>query len=395
MSGTAIERDVFFRFYACEVSYFSAKVRPALRYKRLPFIEILPTPEAYRQVIRPRTGLSFIPVVVTPDDEALQDTSEILDTLEARFPEPPLYPTTPVQRVTAYLWELYADEFLIIPALHYRWSFPESEAKARADFAAFTGDADSAGRFADRIKAFTGPMGILPETIPAIEEHTRVLLDRLSAHFQQHRFLLGDAPSLADCALMGPLYPHLYLDAVPGRLLRETAPQVCRWIERMNHPHPVDPPLAPGVTPRVERGPVTPAWCWLADDALAPTMRPLLELIGRDAVPLLLDTVRAFDEWADRRPRGEEAPRAIGMHRTRLRGVSFDRYTSSYLPWMVQRPLDAYQALTPGERTAVDRALAGTGCEALLAHVPRHRVTKRRFKIVLAETETRDRDRES
>ena len=42
--------DRFYRFYASEVSYFSGKVRPALRYKRLPFVEILATPDAYRVI---------------------------------------------------------------------------------------------------------------------------------------------------------------------------------------------------------------------------------------------------------------------------------------------------------------------------------------------------------
>ena len=79
--------QVFFRLYAAEVSYFSAKVRPAFRLKRVPHVEILPTPAAYREIIRPRTGLAMIPVVVTPEDETWQDSSDILDALEARYPE--------------------------------------------------------------------------------------------------------------------------------------------------------------------------------------------------------------------------------------------------------------------------------------------------------------------
>ena len=62
-----------YRLYGSEVSYFTAKVRPALRYKRVPFAEILATPDVYRKVIQPRTGLRFIPIVVTPDDETWQD----------------------------------------------------------------------------------------------------------------------------------------------------------------------------------------------------------------------------------------------------------------------------------------------------------------------------------
>ena len=174
-----------YRFYASEISYFSGKVRPALRAKRVPYDEILPTTAAYREVIVPRTGLAMIPVVVTPENETWQDSSDILDALEARFPEPAIVPATPVQRLVSYLLELYADEFLILPGLHYRWSFPESETRARQDFAIMTGDARRAGRFADQVKAFTGLTGVRPETAPAIEAHTRDLLAALEAHFER------------------------------------------------------------------------------------------------------------------------------------------------------------------------------------------------------------------
>jgi len=352
-----------YRFYAAEISYFSAKVRPALRYKGVHFLELLPD---YRNVILPRTGLAFIPIVITPEDETWQDTSEILDALERRVPTPPLYPTTPVQRLAAYLIELYADEFMLLPAMHYRWSFPESVAKARADFASASEEPAGAVRFAERMQGTLPFLGVTPATVPAVEAHLADLLAGLSAHFAVHPYLLGDRMSLADCALMGPLYAHLYLDAVPGRLLRETAPAVCRWIERMNHPDPE----APGT--------------WLADDALAPTLRPILSLIGGDAIPLILDGVRAFEAWADEQPAGtDELPRGVGGHPTTLRGVPVQRFISAYTPWMVQRPLAVHDGLDAGGRSAVDRAFAGTGCDALWAHVPRHRVGKRGFKLVL------------
>ena len=355
-----------YRFYASEISYFSGKVRPALRSKRVPYDEILPTTAAYREVLVPRTGLAMIPVVVTPEDETWQDSSDILDRLEARFPEPPLVPATPVQRLVCYLVELYADEFLILPGLHYRWSFPESETRARQDFAIMTGDPRRANRFADQVKTFAQLIGVRPETGPAIEAHTRELLASLEAIFETQRYLLGGRPSLADCALMGPLYAHLYMDAVPARLLRETAPLTCQWIERMNHPDPDG------------------FGAWLAGDALAPPLRRLLELIGRDAIPLVLDTVRAFDAWADgATPGAEELPRGVGTHRTALRGVDLERFTLSYTLWMVQRVQAAHMALDVGGRTAVRSALTGTGCTELLAWAPRHRVVRRPFKLFL------------
>lgn len=356
--------DTPFRFYAAEISYFSAKVRPFFRYKGIAFEEIAPSPTVFRDVILPRTGLAFIPVVVTPEDETLQDTSDILDALERRFPEPPVYPPTPVQRVVAYLLEVYADEFMVLPAMHYRWSFPEGEARAREEFARASGDPTTAAPFADRMRGTLPFLGVQPATIPVIEAHLRDLLAVLSAHFAEHDYLLGSRMSLADLALMGPLYAHLYLDLVPGRLLRETAPNVCAWIERMNHP-------------TVRGGAFVPA------DGLPPTLLPLLHLVGGDAVRVVLDTVTAFEAWADTRPADAvEPPRGVGTHETELRGVRFQRYTSAYTLWMVQRPQAAYRALAATEQEGVRRALAGTGLLAMLDHAPRHRLGKRRFRLV-------------
>ncbi|MBI4516352.1 MAG: glutathione S-transferase family protein [Deltaproteobacteria bacterium] len=353
-----------YRFYAAEISYFSGKVRPFFRYKQIPFEEIAPTPQVYREVIIPRTGLAFIPVVVTPESDTLQDTSEILDELERRFPTPPVYPPTPVQRIVAYLIEVYADEFCVLPAMHYRWSFAESEAKARADFTRANGDPAAAQKFADRMHGTLPFLGITPESIPAIEAHTRALLDILSRHFTAHDFLLGSRMSLADLALLGPLYAHLYLDAVPGRLLRQSAPQVCAWIERMNHPQPG-------------------AGEFLPTDALAPTLRPLLQLIGGDAAPLLLDNLRAFEAWAATRPADvSEPPRGVGFHETELRDVRFQRFTSPYTLWMVQRPRDAFARLAAGEQASIRRALDGTGLLALLDFEPRYRLGKQHYKLV-------------
>jgi glutathione S-transferase len=338
-------------YHAADVSYFSGKVRPALPQKSLWYREVVPN---MKEIVG-KTGVAFIPVLMTPDGEAWQDTSTILDRLEAAHPEPPLYPRTPVQRVVAYLIELYGDEIGLLPAMHYRWSFPESAQKARVDFALGSGHQAAANQFADRMVQGKDALGVSDASAPAIEAHLRELLAALCAHFEAHRFLLGDAMSLADCGLMGPFYGHLFGDAVPSRLLRETAFPVCCWIERMNRP------------PLGQQG-------WLPDDALAETLAPVLRTMA-DGVPLLLGAVREIDAWADASP-GAAPPRAIGFTEPAYRDTKLRLMCRPYTLWMVQRPLDAYAALDPAERARVDAALAGTGWEALLACRPRHRMGK-------------------
>lgn len=352
-----------YRFHAYEISYFSAKVRPALRAKGVWYQELRPDlGEIHR-----RTGLGFIPVLVTPEDETWQDTTEILARLEASHPAPPLFPSTPVQRMAAHLVELYVDEFALIPAMHYRWGSELGLRTARARFAAMIGDAALAEAAAERMAAARLALGATEEAAPALEAHTRALLDALAGHVETHPYLLGGRISVADCALMGPLFGHLFNDLVSRRLLLETAVPVVGWIERTNVPDPA----AGGA--------------WLADDALAPGMRQLLQVMGRDAVPLLLELLETLEAWVDSAgpEELERPPRAVGRARAPLRGVVLERVAMPYTLWMVQRTLAFYRSLPEPERVQVDRALEGSGWEPLLAWVPRHGVTKRGFQLVI------------
>jgi glutathione S-transferase len=293
---------------------------------------------------------------VTPEDETWQDTSEILDALEARHPEPALYPSTPVQRVAAYLLELYADEFLVLPAMHYRWSTPEGQRDARGAFAALSGDLGSAGRFADRMAGTLPALGVTPETIPAIEAHLDELLGHLEALLGEQPFVLGHQPSLADCALMGPLYAHLYLDLVPGLAQPRAAHE---HGSTRTTPTRARPRLLPGdALPRADRDPA-PGRC------------------------------RCYAVAARRRTRSKPADAPCGQRRasarrgharTRLRGVRVALHERLHA--LDAHARSAYRALGAPERAAVDAALAGTGCDALLAYAARHRLGKRSFQLV-------------
>ena len=350
-----------YRFHAFEVSYFSAKVRPALRYKRVHFDEV----RADGREIKNRTGLGFIPIVITPEGETWQDSTVIFDNLEERHPEPPLFPKTPVQAIAAHLVELYVDEFCLIPAMHYRWGSELGERSARARFSAMIGDVKLGNLAAERMAAARIALGATDETAPAIEAHTRELLDALCSHFESQDYLLGARMSFADCALMGPVYGHFFNDLVSRKLLLETAIPVVGWIERCNFPDP------------------DCDGSWLADDSVAGSLIEILGVMGRDAAPIILEGLREFEKWADNRPTDlTEIPRAVGQLKAELRGIPLTRFVGSYAPWLVQRALDAYQGLAANDRERVDKAMAGTGWDALLAHEPRHRLTKKGFDLV-------------
>lgn len=350
-----------YRFEAFEVSYFSAKVRPALRYKQLWYEE---TRADIRDILR-RTGMAYIPILVTPEGDVWQDSSDMYDRLEARHPEPPLFPTTPVQLLAAHLVELYNDEFGTIPAMHYRWGSALGESSARSRFIAMIGSEEFGNKAADRMYAARFALGASEEAAPVIEAHTRELLDALSVHFQSHPYLFGARMTFGDCALMGMLDGHFFTDLVSRRLLLETARPVVGWIERCKFPN------------TDQQGE------WLSDDELAPTFREVLGAMGRDAAPVILDSVVGFEAWADERPEATpEPPRSTGRVETSLRGTPIKRVLQSYTLWMLQRTLDAYAELAATARKQVDEAVAGTGWEPVLAYEPRHRLEKDGYKLV-------------
>ena len=114
------------------------------------------------------------------------------------------------------------------------------------------------------------------------------------------------------------------------------------------------------------------------------TLQPILRLIGQDAVPFVLDQVRAIETFLDGLPADTTVlPRVVGMHHTALRGVTFERITTPYTLWMLRRVQSTFQALPVAGQMAVRELLADTGCAPLLDYTPRHRVERRPFQLHL------------
>lgn len=347
-------------FMGIDRSHFSAKLRPALRYKQIHHVEYPPD----QQRITERTGLGFVPVLFSPDDEVFQDTTDIIDMLEVRFPEPALIPGG-TDGVLCRLFELYADEFFPTVSMRTRWAYPENQAELRRAFGAFSGDLARGNRIADLMSSYLPMLGVTDATIPAIDSHSDEMLAALDAHFAAHPFVLGERLSLADCALMGPLYAHLYLDRVTRKKLYDEAMHVCQWIERCNRPVPERMGTFYG-------------------GRYPESLSSLLELIGSDAAPLLEALEAAFNGWAvSHAAPGEEPPRGTGEYRSSLRGTPFTAAVRSYVPWKIQRFRATHARTSAAAQAATTRILSDAGIAGLL-ETPDDQATLRKeeFRLV-------------
>ncbi len=362
-----------YTLYGVEASYYAAKIRCYLLRKGIPFEEIQCDRHVFEKIIVPRIGYPVVPIVITPHDETLQDTAEIIDILELRQPTPSMIPTTPRRRFVAYLMELYADEWLKLPALHYRWyydyEFAHTMMGRNNDPGATREEQRRVGaKIASRFKMWPEHLGASETTREAVEASFIECLTLLDTHFAEHRFALGDSPCVADCAMMGPLYAHLYRDPYSGIIVREKAPELCAWIARMRAPEPSPAPDA-----------VTP-------DTIPDTMVAVLRHLGSDYVPILTTAMPLLQAWLDNHP-NEEIPRYAGQHRfTMGRGKPYEvegrRSIHTFEQWKVQRVLDIFESYRAPVQDELRQLCDEINAAELLTLKFPQRLERRHYKLV-------------
>lgn len=343
---------------AAEPSRHSATVRAYLRFKKIAFDEHAASPETYRTQVAPRTRSRSIPLYVSEHGVVVQGVHAILEFVELRHPSAAVFPKWPVQRLIALLVAAYAEDWLVLPALHYRYSIGENVAFLVEDLGRLAAPDDAHAvqreiglRLAARFRAACVPLGILPASAPGIEASYLGFLSDLEQHLTFQPYLLGTRPSFGDFALVGPLYAHLYRDPASGRLLRDRAPRVAAWVERMMVP------------PRPLSG------SFLDEDLLPPGIETLVARIFRELGPLWSQGAAALARSA------HDALGSLGTATLALGGAQLVRSIERSTLARFQRAHAHYQSLTGSARAQADELLRQCGGLALLQAplpFPRH-----------------------
>jgi len=255
-----------YTLFGSYASYYTAKTRSYLRKKGIPFVERLPSHPDFRAKVRPMSGTAKIPQILTPEGEVVQDTVEILDYLEARFPDLPAIPSSPRQKVFVHLMELLASEGLLSLAFQHRWLFTEENRTfVRMDFGrSFKpqgtdeelikyGNVIGDNILGDKVKfvlggdqeyqSFAASLRGSPtdELKARLDREYLGLLALMEDHLISHPWFLGGHPSAADYAIMGALHAHLGRDPAGLQLMQANAPRVFRWVEHMLVPEVQSP----------------------------------------------------------------------------------------------------------------------------------------------------------
>jgi len=351
------------------VSPYSAKTRAYLRFKQVDFEERQPSVVGLMWTVRRAVGRAVMPTVQV-DDDWLQDSSVIIDTLEQRLEGPSIRPPGPTQHLASLLLELHGDEWAVIPAMHFRWNRPQNKQFAIAEFARcgapwLPGPLGRrlVGPVADRMQSYLPVLGVHPHTESGVASYTRGLIAQLQVHLARYRYVLGDRPCLGDFALYGPLWAHLYRD--PGsRELFDEAPDVVAWFERLRRPP------KPGA--------------FLERDVVPETLDPIFRTLFAEQWPYLQVLVARIDAWCSAHPGADRVPRALGTTQFTIGGEVGERKLVTFGQFMLQRPVDHYQGLTGSARASAERWLTRVGGREALSIEVRHPMIYRNHRPVLA-----------
>lgn len=324
-----------YHVHGIELSPYSVKVRSYFRYKGIPHRWIprsLDTEGEYQKFAK----LPLVPLVVTPDSKGIQDSTPIIEYVEALNPEPSIHPADPVANFISVLLEEFGDEWGNKWMFHYRWAREADVLSAAGRIARSMMPAVDEAQLANGIAMVRERMvprvsfvGSNAQTAPQIEDSFRDTLTILEPHLAGREYLFGNRPAFADFAMWGQLY-NAWTDPTPGAIINATTPNTLAWIHRM-------------LWPRAD-GAFEP---W---SSLAPTLKPLLDRqVGKLFMPWTVANAAAIAKGSEE-------------FSVELAGKTWTQKPQKYHAKSLVVLREKYQAAA--DKRALDPILESSGCLA-------------------------------
>ena len=233
-----------------EESPYSVKVRSYFRYKGIPhqWRERGQASDLFAKHAR----LPLVPLVVTPEETGIQDSTPIIEAMQERFPNPPIHPPGVAGFVSA-LVEEFGDEWGNKWMFHMRWAREIDQVTVSRRFAAKADDVEATAKtIRERMVPRVWFVGANDVTAPQIEQSLADTLPILNEHLASRPYLFGNRPAFGDFGLWGQIY-ECGRDPTAGEMVAN-APNVVAWVERMLEPTDLGdfedwPALASTLTP--------------------------------------------------------------------------------------------------------------------------------------------------
>jgi glutathione S-transferase len=201
-----------------KVSHYNEKARWALDHKGVPHLRRAAVPGSQSRIAGRLTGGDTFPVMVH-DGEAIGDSTRIIEALECRYPEPPLYPTDPASRRRALELEDFFDEELgphtRLLAVHHM--LPDGSLTLGAFFPDLAGVGRLAARAAFPLikRRFVATLAIDPQSVELAFEKVHAAGRRFQRELQPSGYLVEDDFTVADLTVAALLSPALAPEQFP------------------------------------------------------------------------------------------------------------------------------------------------------------------------------------
>ena len=350
--------------YALPHSLYSGRVRAYLIKNNIPFQEFSCGVESFKTEILPLAKLATIPALRTPEGQVIRDGGAIIEYFESATGRP-CRPLTPRQQIISGLFDLIGAEGLLRPAMHYRWNFPE-ENLSFLNYHFFHAqrvhpDRDAKTQYMmDKMRYAATVFGVNDDSRNLVETIYMEFLLALDKHFEQYPYLLGWKPCIGDFGLLGPMFAHLGRDPKPLQIMQQQAPNVYRWVERMNRSYQ-------DASEQYEAGSD-----FLADDEIPNSLLCVLSIVAEDLVPETQAAAESINSWLCENPvsSGERASRYLGQNncraRFRVREQAIEAGAQPYRFLQLQLVQDTYSACNGAERASIDSMLTDCGLQSLL-----------------------------
>lgn len=226
-----------------DISHYSEKARWALEYKGVDHRRRSPLPGTHIPIALALTrGAQPTLPVLQIDGETVGDSTAIIAALEARYPDPPLYPSDPARRAHALELEDWFDENLGPHArlLPFYELTQEPEVFAEVAAAAVPGPLGKAkplvGAYARTYTRLRWNANNDEDAVRA-REAIVAALDKIEAELEQNNgeFLVGDSFSVADLTAASLFYPVVVPPEGPLRTDLPRPPALERFRESLSH----------------------------------------------------------------------------------------------------------------------------------------------------------------
>ena len=201
-----------------KVSHYNEKARWALDYKCVPHVRRAAAPGRHQMIAQRLTGAKTFPVLVL-DGDAIGDSTRIIEALECRYPEPPLYPADPETRRRALEIEEFFDEELgpYVRLLVVGQMLPD----AKLILGAFFPDLGAGRRLAARAmfplhrRRVVTAFGIDDVSVDLAWAKVRAAGECFREELEPSGYLVGDGFTVADLTLAALVAPAIAPEQFP------------------------------------------------------------------------------------------------------------------------------------------------------------------------------------